>query len=138
MSELDVATSEEVWGKVDLLATDRTQGEQERLDKSLGLKHCREGVLFDRALRPHVRPSGVHTYDPMHTAFCNGIASFEVHNLLLQAKAQLRIGFPDIEQYLQADWRWPSGLQQKGNALHQLFNHARDSTYCNHFTTPAT
>ena len=56
VSKLGVATSEEVWEKVDLLATDRTQGEQERLDKSLGLTHCREGVLFDRALRPHVRP----------------------------------------------------------------------------------
>ena len=77
----------------------------------------------------------MHTDDPMHT---DGIASFEVHNLLLQAKAQLRIGFPEIEQYLQADWRWPSGLQQKGNALHQLFNHACDSTYGDHCKAYAT
>eukprot|EP00974_Lingulodinium_polyedra_P044871 4304751-Lingulodinium_polyedra.AAC.1 len=61
-----------------------------------------------------------------------------MHNFVQQTKAYLRTGFPQLEQYLQADWQWPTHLRQKGKSLHQLFNRARESTYSDHSKTSAS
>ena len=85
LSKLGAATSDGLGGDGDLLAARKrlsTRGELERPEKSLGMRHCPEGVLRDIALRPYVRPAEAYVFDPMHTAFSYGFASLEVHRLV--------------------------------------------------------
>jgi len=131
---------EHVWAASDrLVALQGTvsQAELDRRQKAAGLTLNSHGVLSDMELRAHFKPVSSLTYDWQHTFLSNGVASQEVHCFL---KACERAGIRDIWQLLgtfcAADWSFP---KQHGNqALHQIFNKAREKASSDHWKSGAS
>ena len=128
---LDLATTPEVWEKVDILSGSvgrLTKGKFQELEKSLGLNHEPSGVLCDDALRHHVLPIECHTYDSMHVAFANGVAHVEIDQFL-QRSSPHGFGHPQLFAFLGADWIWPGYLQQKGQSIKEVFSPNRNNEF---------
>ena len=101
-----------------------TNADFERLEKSMGMSWCPEGVLADPDLRCHVAPASVNTYDSMHCVFSNG--SIHVELWLLKGRLKLiGVGADLIEGFLSSAWKWPRDKAAKGKALAEVFCPAR-------------
>ena len=87
-----------------------------------GFKFDAEALLFDKELRPFVRPSSSVTTDPLHILFSNGILGSEMISFMkwLQKehpKPQKDSYFPELRSFAE-DWR-PKVL---------IFNEAREKS----------
>lgn len=79
-SRFDPHTDESIWEMVDLLETSVGAIPNPAfadLQQVLGLNYTPEGVLFDRQLRPHLRPRTSVIWDWMHMLVSQGLVLTE-------------------------------------------------------------
>ena len=139
IGQFDLATNADVWEKVDHLksiAGNSTKAQVERMEKAFGLSHSPEGVLADLDLRRVVQPITVHSYDSMHVALSNGIASFEIHAFLRRGQAA-GVTLEALHSFLAADWVFPAHLKNKGRSVPNVFTPARQGSG-DHFKAAAS
>ena len=88
LSRCGLRSNQDVWDLCDDLATCPKQDLEER-QHATGLKFHAETLLFDLALRTHVRPASTTQGDAMHILLSNGLFNSDVMHLLKWMKASL-------------------------------------------------
>ena len=76
-----------------------------------GLNFEPDGLLADRSLRQHVPPIKVTRMDWMHNFLVGGILNSEIHSFLERARHDLGLRYKDLDQFVNANWQWPSWQQ---------------------------
>ena len=92
-----------------------------------GLNRNPEGILANRALRPHFDVECV-TYDWVHTVLQHGVLNVELEKMMLLF-APFGVTRQGVQTFLRDEaWRFPNYLQQKSRELHRIFDEHREST----------
>lgn len=97
-------TDNDVWTLADQVAA-ATKEDRALEQQMTGINYHENAVLFDMALRRHVRPRS-NTFDPMHILYANGIVNSEVMLFLHDAKEEHEVTFTEVRTSLQ-DWSYP-------------------------------
>ena len=123
-SKFRALKDESIWGKVDLLeqrSRTTNKGDFKELQTASGFNHCPEGILADKALREHIRPALVHTYDPMHNLFSSGMVGREI-SLMFDKMKEWNIKRAEIESIMQLSWEWPTCHKVGKTSVAKIFN----------------
>ena len=78
-------TDQELWDNADTLERLQPLLSVKAFDEKeqgFGLNYVKEGLLWDRELRPFVRPISILTHDPTHTMYAKGIVVNEIDLLI--------------------------------------------------------
>jgi len=135
-SKFQLATNEDIWGKVDRLRDDVDRiGVMafKRLQTASGLKHVEGSMLLDEELRPHVKVIDILTLDAMHCLFSNGIVGEEFEQLLtvlldVDKTPGIEVTWSSIHNFMQAHWCFPSG-HGSASKLESLWNLIREERF---------
>ena len=126
IDEIGQLTDEDVWGKVADIESSRhlnvrgTKNLYEANLQGLGLNDLPDGLLFERDLRPFVRPASVNTFDIMHILYSQGLVGYTMFLFLQETKWHHDVYYPEVEAYLKDAWCW-----------HRLGTHASPSEVFN-------
>ena len=129
MSEISLATDEDLWRAADILEESHgrlTVEDFRLLQQALGMNFNRQGLLADRELRPHVPWCSITRFDPMHTYLSHGVFGEET-GLILEWAGRVFAGdvWGRLELYCDG-WHWPKYLEQAGKtSVKQLFKKTR-------------
>ena len=126
VSKFQLHTNEDHWTKADTLTAMRPRlnnTDFQQLERSLGLNYNPDGLLWCTALRPHVLPADVHTYDPTHSFICDGWVNTEL-GLLLRRLREQGVTFTELRVFMGADWRFCKVFTKSGQ-LEGCFSDAR-------------
>jgi hypothetical protein len=113
-SRFQAVSDEDVWAAYDSLAVarrTRPQREFEVLQQASGLTFDPAGLLADKELRAHLRPISATVFDWMHNFLVGGIVQTELHAFLGRCREVLGLRFSQFNDFVSADWRWPSWQQ---------------------------
>lgn len=103
------ATSEEIWAKADRITATRatyTKKDHDKLQMTYGLTDSPQGLLWDRELRPYVRPADVITFDAMHITVGNGVVQNET-GWLFTALKDLGMSWKMVAEFCsRVPWRF--------------------------------
>ena len=99
-------TNATLWKKADNLHAQvhtSTKKAFAELELLYGLSYNPDGLLWDHALRPFVRPCDCITFDAMHVLVSNGMAQNETAVLLI-ALQENGIRWADVRKFMDAQW----------------------------------
>lgn len=125
-----LASDADWWRKADILeaaAATHSKARMAELQTAVGFNYSPEGVLWDRALRPWVRPTNVFTYDSMHVFLSNGIAQVEV-DALLSSMHKVGLSLDDVQAFVCGPWQTCKAFGSKGS-LKNTFTATRLRTF---------
>jgi hypothetical protein len=115
-------------GHARVVARTMTKTRFSELEQSVGLNYNPHGILYDAALRPHLRPLEIGTYDWVHTVFQGGVFSVEAQ-LFLTEIATIGIERVQVQTFLGDDrWSFPRFTKVKASQLHRIFDPRRESS----------
>jgi hypothetical protein len=89
----------DIWGFVDMLEA-CPRGELAEQEHVSGIKLNSNTLLFCRELRPHLSPSQITMYDPMHIIFSCGILGSEIMLCMRSMKDSVGAYFADVRAFL--------------------------------------
>ena len=121
-----LVSNEDWWHKAQTLETAAekcSKAHMAKLQTAVGLVYSSDGVLWDRALRPWVRPADVFTYDSMHVFLSNGIAQEEV-DAMLSAVHEAGLSMDDMRAFVCGPWQTCKAFASKG-AMKNIFTATR-------------
>ena len=107
VERFDAASSSDIWEKVDKLherVAAVSKKDFENLQMLYGITYAPTGLLWDKELRPFVKPVECITFDAMHTLVSNGIVQNET-GLLTAALKSIGIKWEALRSFVDADWR---------------------------------
>lgn len=106
-------TDATLWAAADKLHGESTQLSAASfgdLQKVLGVVYDPCTILFDVAMRVHVKPISTTVYDWCHIYLVGGIAQIELYNFLQKARADCGLVYDQVHQYVQL-WTWPKACK---------------------------
>ena len=106
-------TDATLWAAADKLHGESTQLSAASfgdLQKVLGVVYDPCTILFDVAMRVHVKPISTTVYDWCHIYLAGGIAQIELYNFLQKARADCGLVYGQVHQYVQL-WTWPKACK---------------------------
>jgi len=104
----DSRSDRDFWFQADLLAmlsVTLNVGNFKEQETIMGLTYNPNGLLWDKDLRGHIRPTAVQTYDPMHCLVSDGICQKEL-NLVLQRVLDNGVTIERIRATFDRDWHF--------------------------------
>ena len=130
-------TDEDVWKLFDDLGVQKaTLGKTayKALETKKGLHYHPLGLLADKELREHVKPS-MMAYDPMHNLWANGVVGVEVGCFLKACKKKLKVTFADVRRFVQ---KWTLPKCRRGGWQKAMFSKSHESSCAKHFRAGAS
>ena len=123
-------TDEDLWDNADTLELLQPQlsiDAFEQKEQGFGLNYVKGGLLWDRELRPMVRPITILTHDPTHTMFAKGVAVTEL-SMLIPLLNGAGCTWEHIRGFLTLGWVRPRAFR-RGPALHAMFSPQRQKHF---------
>lgn len=104
--KFDLSSNNDIWEVLDNLSAQQpflNVGQMDTLCKASGFNINKDGLLWDRDLRPWL-PYPLQRWDGMHCLFSHGVASTEMVVFLDACKRKVKVTFKDLEAFCCAAW----------------------------------
>jgi len=128
-ARFDLQTDEGLYEVIDMLKEAAAKKDKKRLtdlEKAWGMNHVPLGLWQDPDLRPFIRPVTGSRVDPMHIMYVGGVFGHELFAFLRKCKKAKKIGFPEVHEFLQADWRCPFLHRKNLAGIRESFSKKRE------------
>ena len=126
-ARFDKRTDKDQWASYDRLAANKgviSAADFKLLQQANGFTYNPHGMMSNRALRVHTRPSG-NRYDPMHVFSSGGIGPREMFHILNIARKKHGIWQAELQELTSVGWTWPAYIKHAKGKVRALFSKAR-------------
>ena len=124
--KFDLATDEEIWQVVDMIAETRAGAERTKLELAHGFNHNKYGIWQDRDLRGFCKPITGTRFDPMHVMYVHGVMSQGLWEYFNDCKRKMKIKYSHINEFVQADWKCPFQHKRHFAKVRKCFTKKRE------------
>ena len=123
----DLRSDSDIWQAVDLLTRRHGDRDFKELEQTLGFNHSPEGLLQDLSLRSLVKPASANAYDPMHVILANGTMSWQMYDILENARMLCGVRYADLADFA-GTFFLPRSSFRSPTALRKLFSEAIENS----------